>query len=111
MALPADMPVIYPIDVYQGSTFAVAVNVLTDGVAADLTGASAAAQIRNRPGGSLVATFTVTITGNTIEAVLPPEQSLLVDRDGWWDLRLTFANGSVRVLLAGAVTATQRVTE
>ncbi len=113
MALPADSPARYPIDVYQGGTFALAVNVTANAVPYDLTGYVGSAEVRNRPGGRLVATFDVSHdgVGGTVLAVLPPEQSVLVVRDGWWDLKLTRTDGFVRPVLAGAVRATERVTE
>jgi hypothetical protein len=110
MPLLPDEPARWPIRVYQGASYALAVAVTSDGDPADLTGMVAKAEIRNRPGGKLIASFETAVVGSTVEVLLTPEEAVKVRQDAHWDLRLS-RPGFARVLLAGPVTATERVTE
>jgi hypothetical protein len=78
----------------------------------DFTGASAAAQIRDRPGGNQITQLYCGVTGpNTVDvAVLPADSALLPPR-GVWDLQLTYASSDIRTLVAGKVLVTGDVTQ
>jgi hypothetical protein len=78
----------------------------------DLTGATAAAQIRDRPGGNMVTQFYCGVTApNTVDvAVLPADTANLPPR-GVWDLQLTYASSDIRTLVAGKVLVTGDVTQ
>jgi hypothetical protein len=78
----------------------------------DFTGAVAAAQIRDRPGGNMVTQLYCAVTDpNTVDvAVLPADSALLPPR-GVWDLQLTYASSDIRTLVAGKVLVTGDVTQ
>jgi hypothetical protein len=78
----------------------------------DFTGASAAAQIRDRPGGNAVTQLYCAVTDpNMVDvAVLPADSANLPPR-GVWDLQLTYASSDVRTLVAGKVLVTGDVTQ
>jgi len=99
----------------------------------DLTGVTANAEIRNRPGGATVVPMDCTVADNTVAMTLSAAASsqlplgavptaqpgsfgvavptnTLPDWLGAWDLQLTFANGDVNTILAGTVTVTADVT-
>jgi hypothetical protein len=78
----------------------------------DFTGAVAAAQIRDRPGGNAVTQLYCGVTApNTVDvAVLAADSALLPPR-GVWDLQLTYASSDIRTLVAGKVLVTGDVTQ
>ena len=78
----------------------------------NLTGASAAAQIRDRPGGNQVTQlYCGVIAPNTVDvAVLAADSANLPPR-GVWDLQLTYESSDVRTLVAGRVLVTGDVTQ
>jgi hypothetical protein len=78
----------------------------------DFTGAVAAAQIRDRPGGNMVTQLYCAVTDpNMVDvAVLPADSANLPPR-GVWDLQLTYASSDVRTLVAGKVLVTGDVTQ
>lgn len=80
---------------------------------ADLTGVVANAQIRDKPGGNLLATLTCTVTQpNIVDVVLDATQSgNLTGSKGAWDLHLTYPNGDVLTPVAGTVAITLDVTQ
>ena len=100
---------------YRGDTFTLTVRLWVDmvgGVPVDLTGVTAAAEIRDVPSGALLATFGVAITGNEINLTLPagswsmfPARSSAV-----WDLELSEPGAVVRTILAGTVAISGDVT-
>ena len=106
----------YNIVIEQGVDLTLQVNVQdSTGATYSLTGASAAAQIRDDYNGSLLATFTsVTNTGVTGQIALTLSAvtaSALPLSGGRWDLLLTTsANTKIR-LLNGSVTISGEVTE
>jgi hypothetical protein len=81
-------------------------------MASDFTGAVAAAQIRDRPGGNQITQLYCAVTDpNTVDvAVLAADSALLPPR-GVWDLQLTYASSDVRTLVAGKVLVTGDVTQ
>jgi hypothetical protein len=78
---------------------------------ADLTGATAVSQIRDKPGGTLIAALTCVITlPNLIDATLSAADSAKLPSSGAWDLQVTYASGDVATVLAGPVNTTSDVT-
>jgi hypothetical protein len=80
--------------------------------AADLTGVTANATIRDKVLGSsyaLALSCTVTLP-NTIDMVLIAEQSRAMPAVGVWDLQLTYPSGDIYTVLKGEVIVTQDVT-
>jgi hypothetical protein len=78
----------------------------------DLTAVEAEAQIRDQPGGQQIMNLTCTIASNVISMVLAatdwPKFTLI---KGVWDLQLTYSDGTVFTLVAGAVRVTRDVTD
>jgi hypothetical protein len=81
-------------------------------VAYDLTGATAEAQIRLKPNDSILASLDCTVTQpNTIDVALTHDVCATLPSGGAvWDLQVTYPSGSVKTLVAGAVTVTPDVT-
>lgn len=76
------------------------------GVAVDLTGATAIAQIRNEQGTLLgVLDLTVNATDNVVIVTVPKEQyTTWTWTQGFYDLQVTLSNGDVKTLATGAIT-------
>src|SRR5215467_10077411 len=94
---------------YQGDDWAAMVTVLnTDGTAADLTGYTAQAQIREGVADQswlIAASFTCAVVlPNLISISLTTAQTTLLRQPSYrWDLQVTSASGIVTTLLAGEV--------
>jgi hypothetical protein len=105
------IPGTYDLCLYRGDTGRWQFRVWTDAAktqAADLTGATAKAQIR--PGSSGPATDMVcTITAPNIVNMALPAGSTPPLR-GLWDLEITYASGDVQTVVAGKVTTQADVT-
>lgn len=107
---------IYNLTIEQGVDLALQVSVKdSSGVTYDLSGSTAAAQIRDDYNGTLLASFaTVTATGTTgllslsLSAVTAASLPL---SGGKWDLLLTTSAGTRVRLLAGSVTVSGEVTQ
>lgn len=82
-----------------------------DGTPRNLSSYSAAAQVRDRPGGTLLVAFTVTLGGATGTITLAAD---IPDRPltrAVWDLKMTDPNGKVTRPLSGpAIIAPPQVT-
>jgi hypothetical protein len=108
-------PGFYALQIYQGDSYRWQFT-LYDDVAqtqpSDLTGVSAASQIRDRPAGVLMCALTCTITlPNVILAYLPAAYSVELPSSASWDLQLTYPSGDVVTVLAGPVNVTPHVTD
>ena len=76
----------------------------------DLTGATVAAEIRDRPSGSQIVVLDCEITlPNVIDVTFPDDQWTNVPVTGVWDLQLTFPD-KIRTMVAGKTTVTPDVT-
>jgi hypothetical protein len=107
---PADLP----LDIYRGDTTRFQVKLWSNGGTTpfDLTGATAKAQIRERPAGVQITDLQCVITlPNIIDVALLSDDSHKLPSKGAWDLQLTFLSGDVLTPLAGAVTVTPDVTD
>lgn len=113
------MPGIYDLEIYRGDTVRWRFNVWEDPTKttpANLAGVEAAAQVRDRPAGSILATMTCLVTDyNVIDMTLPADQSsnLPASRNGWqgtWDLQLTYPSGDIITIVYGQAFVTTDVT-
>jgi hypothetical protein len=108
-------PARFDLAVYEGDSYAWQFNLWTDDTKTtpvDLTGAAAAAQIRDSPGGTVVVALTCVITlPGTIVATLDHPTSETVPQSGVWDLQVTSASGWVTTFVAGKVFLTADVTQ
>jgi hypothetical protein len=78
----------------------------------DLTGAAAAAQIRDRPGGNQVTQlYCGVIAPNTVDVSILPADTANLPPRGVWDLQITYASSDIRTLVAGKVLVTGDVTQ
>jgi len=108
MSMPGD----YDLNIYRGDTYHWQFKLWQDAhqqTAVDLTGVTAAAQIRDQPKGQNITNMTCTVTlPNIIDVILPASMSH-VAFNGVWDLELTGPNG-VTTIVMGGVTVTDDVT-
>ena len=105
----------FPLKLYRGDSYAWRVSLYSDtagSVPFDLTGATVAAQIRDKPGGEQLVDLGCTVElPNVVDVELTP--AMWADSDatkGAWDLQVTTGDGQVLTVLAGAVTVTTDVT-
>lgn len=108
-------PGIYDLGLYRGDTTRLKFNLWQDTaktIPTDLTGATATAQIRDRPDSPTVTvTLTCTVTlPNTIDVVVPASSDTTIHYRGTWDLQLTYPSGDVQTVVTGAVTASPDTT-
>jgi hypothetical protein len=109
------IPASYDLQLYRGDTGRWQFKLWTDDaktIAADLTGVTVAAMIRDKAVGgvySLPLACVVTLP-NIIDMDLTPVQSRDLPAKGVWDLQLTYTSGDIVTVLKGNVTLTQDVT-
>lgn len=109
----------YPLTLYRGDTYVWEFRCYTSTSPspppADLTGATAKAEIRNTPGGTLLTSLNCVITLPNIITVKMKTANWtgLNVRTAAWDLQVTYTDpdASVVTILAGAVTITPDVTD
>jgi hypothetical protein len=105
------IPGTYDLCLYKGDTGRWQFRLWTDEAktqAADLTGATAKAQIRPGHSGSATNMTCTITTPNIIDMALPAGSS--PPARGLWDLEITYASGDVQTVLAGKVTTQGDVT-
>ena len=106
-----------PLDLYRGDTYQWRLILWQDEartVPADLTGATAAAEIRDKPGGTLLATMVCVVEQpQFINMTLPASEweDWCKTRSAVWDLEITMPGDVVLTVLRGQVTITLDVTE
>lgn len=106
----------YDLRVEQGATLALDIECLDDaGKPMDLTGCTAAAQIRYRhvdPNPAAVFTAVLGEAPGVVALKLPANQSgALTKSAGFWDAELTFPDGTVQRLAEGKVAISPEVTK
>lgn len=108
-------PGVFDLALYRGDSYRWLARLWDDapgGIPVDLTGATAAAEIRDKTAGTHIVELTCTITPPNIVTV---QMTAVMWADcpstGVWDLQLTFAGGEVRTVLRGDVTTTNDVTD
>lgn len=109
-------PARFSLDVYRGDTASWEFILWHDADRTqpiDLTGVTPKAEIRDRPGGTLMLELPLTITlPNVIEADLSRDDSLKLTRHkGVWDLQLTLPDDRVATVIAGHVFIKASVTD
>ena len=105
----------YDLTLYRGDSYEWTFKLWEDEaklVPVDLTGAVAAAEIREKSGGTQVMALTCAITApNIVDVALPATLwAGVLLAAGVWDLEVTFVDGEVRTMVAGKVTVTGDVT-
>lgn len=110
------MPGSYTMNLYRGDTYHWKFVVWQDTamtIPADLTGVTAKSQIRDKPSGAFIVDLVVNVVlPNTITADLAQVDSQrLLPPACAWDLQLTYPNGDVITILAGAVNVTPDITD
>lgn len=108
------MPAAYNLSIYRGDTTQWTFLIWSDAsktTPVDLTGYTAKAQLRDRPGGS-------TIVPTTVDIIIPNTLVMTLDStdskntvNGVWDLQLTSPDSTVVTIVAGQVTVTPDVTD
>jgi hypothetical protein len=108
-------PGTFPLLLYRGDTYRWQFTLWTDAgktQPADLTGVVVKAEVRAAPGGALLAALACTVTlPNIITADLTATASATLPPTGAWDMQLTYPDGHVATVLAGAVTVAPDVTD
>jgi hypothetical protein len=78
----------------------------------DLTGVTAKAEIRDKPGGTHITPMSCVVTlPNIVDLILAATDSANLLPKGVWDLQLTYGSGEVLTPIGGAVTVTADVTD
>ncbi len=103
-----------PLSLYRGDTYRWQFKLWLDTartLPADLDGATALAQIRDKAGGTLIVSLACSITTpNFVNMVLSAADSARLPSSGAWDLQVTYASGDVATVLGGPVNTTADVT-
>lgn len=110
------MPQSMALAIYRGDCYSRSFTFWTDEagtVPYDLTGATAQAEIRAKPGSPVLATLDCTVTQpNTVDIDLDAVQSAaLPTGKAAWDLQLTYPDGCVQTVVAGSVNVTADITD
>lgn len=108
-------PASYPLALYRGDSYSWRFVLWQDEertIPVDLTGAVAAAQIRDTPGGTQLITMVCAIVApNNVDVSLPAAAwASAAIQLGAWDLQLTYSGGSVFTVVSGKVTVTPDIT-
>lgn len=110
------MPGDYPLMLYHGDSYEWQFKLWLDEgktVPLDLSDVVAKAEIRDKPSGLNVYTLQCSILlPNIVTVILPTALSLTLPIGNLvWDLQLTYLNGAVNTIMAGAVTVSPDVTD
>jgi hypothetical protein len=109
------MPACYALALYRGDTggpwrFLLWADAAKT-VPTDLTGVTVRSEFRRWVDGPVEYTMPCVITlPNIIDAAVPPADSATLPEVGAWDLELTYPDGTVKTVVAGAVTVRSDVT-
>lgn len=104
----------FDLQLYRGDSYAWRFRIWTDTaqtVPANLLGATAMAQIRDKSAGDKIVDLICTITQpNLIDVSMTPAKYSTCPPSGVWDLQITYSDGQVHTPIAGTVTVTPDVT-
>jgi hypothetical protein len=108
-------PQVFPLALYRGDSYGWQFRVWDDqpgGQPTDLAGVTAAAQVRDRPGGQVVMPLECAVVEPNLVNVNLPASAWgdLQLRHAAWDLELTFPGGAVVTIVAGPAEVVQDVT-
>jgi hypothetical protein len=109
MSIPAS----YSLEFYRGDSFRRQFLLWADKdktQPVDLTGATAAAELRPAPSAERWQSLTCSITGNVIDVSLPAADTAMIPGSGYWDLQITYASGDVRTVVHGGVSVAGDIT-
>jgi hypothetical protein len=105
----------YSLAIYRGDSYSWQFKLWQDAAKTqpvDLTGVTVKSEIRDKPAGVVLGTLTCAVTmPNIIDASLTAADTTAITTSGVWDLQLTYADGEVSTVLAGAATLTMDVTD
>lgn len=106
------LPGQYSASLYVGDSWGIVVKpISSSGAALDLTGWTAAAQVRTKPDSTeILVSMAVVVGTNTISVSMSPDDTALLSGAVAWDLETVNATGIVRTLLAGTLTMVGDVT-
>ena len=107
----AVLPASVDLSLYAGDDFLMTITLTNaDGTPADLSGASASAQIRVQPGAAIAATFTASIAANVVTLQLKGVDTQNLTGNYVWDCQVVYGSGITSTVTRGAVTYTADVT-
>jgi hypothetical protein len=109
------LPGTYDLQLYRGDTTRFRFTLWSDDaktVPLDLSSASVSAQIRDQPDDTTVlVTLSCAVTPpNNIDVTVPTASAGALPAVGVWDLEITWADGDIQTVLAGAVYTAPDVT-
>lgn len=107
------IPGTYSVSLYRGDSWGITVKpVNSGGTPIDLTGWTAAAQVRAKPDSTdvLVTMETVVTPASGITVTMTPEDTATLSGSVVWDLQTTDTSGTVRTLVGGTFTMVLDVT-
>jgi hypothetical protein len=108
------IPTKYDLHLYRGDSAGLQFKLWQDSsktVAVNLSGATVASEVRDKPSGSKIVPLTCTVTlPNIIDVTINAAVSAACPPKGVWDLQITYADGQVQTPVAGSVFVTADVT-
>lgn len=109
-------PGAYSLSIYRGDSYTWQFALWGDAaktIPISTSGAVTNAQIRNRPGGQLLAQMqTAAAPPNFVNMALDATTSRSLNPGSWsWDLQVTYTSGEVQTVLAGNVAVTEDVSQ
>lgn len=110
---PLTTPASANLTLYQGDDYSAVVHVTAGGVAADLTGYTAKAQLRRDVADKadvVDAEFEAAIVGSDVLLALEGAVTEALSGKYVYDMQLTAADGAVQTVIAGTATVTAEVT-
>jgi len=109
------MPANLPLEIYRGDTARWQFKLWADAEKTDpvdLTTAAPKAEIRDKPAGVKVSELLCEVElPNIVNMTLDVATSRTLPAKGYWDLQITYNNGDVQTVLAGAVSVTPNITD
>ena len=103
-------PAIFDLILYRGDSYGYRFKLWQDAektIPFDLAGATVIAEIRNKPGGTMITPLDATIVEpNFVDLKITSEMSKASVPSGLWDLEITFATGEVNTPVKGSVSVT-----
>jgi hypothetical protein len=103
-------PGAYSLAIYRGDSFREQFSLSQDGQPVDLTGATAAAEIRGAPQSLPLYAFTCTIVDNVITIAMTAAETAVLPAHAYWDLQVTHATGEVQTFVAGGANVQDDIT-
>lgn len=104
------LPGHYSLELYRGDSFRRQFALTADGQPVDLTGATAAAEIRSAPKSLPLYAFTCTIVDNVITIAMTAAETSALPAHAYWDLQVTYASGEVQTFVAGGISVRGDIT-